>query len=248
MTEKNDLLGIKPYGEALSLSVQKTFQVVEAFLESTCKPALDELGLMLGDKFRVWRLNNILKILEKSKNKFEFSDGEIQLKANPKVALTFIESASIEDNEELQELWAGLFASTCDKNKTIDEDIIYINLLKQLTLPEAKILKYMCENAGKFKRENGVIFSQTISKTLEELKLITGLNDLTSIEIILNHIHSLRLNERDIGTNPSGFLKNSKDCVTYLTPTYLALKLYMKCMGFRGLIEEFYLIQEINKK
>lgn len=238
-----DKLGLRPYGEALNTIVQKSFQAIEVFLGATCKPALDELGLMVGDKFRVYRLNNIVKILESSKDKFEFTDGEIQLKINPKVALNFMESASNEENEDLQKMWAGIFASSCDKDGTSDEDIMYINILKQLTLPEAKVLKYMCENTKKYLRENGLVAAQTVSPNLETLKNITGLNDITSIEILLNHLNSLRLNDRDLGgSTPVGFLKSSQQSgnVTWLTPTTLALQLYIKCMGFRGSMVEYW--------
>ena len=57
-----DLLGIKPIGDAANTTVEKSFQGIEGFLKSVCMPALDEIGLLLRDKVRLWRLKNILRI------------------------------------------------------------------------------------------------------------------------------------------------------------------------------------------
>ncbi len=62
----NDVLGIKPYGEAIQNTLKETLKGLESFLAATCMPALEEMGLMLRDNVRVWRLKNIVKIVEKS--------------------------------------------------------------------------------------------------------------------------------------------------------------------------------------
>jgi hypothetical protein len=62
-----DILGLKPYGEAIKIVVKKTIEGVEAFLSAACKPALDELGQMMRDQLRVWTPNNALNIVEKAK-------------------------------------------------------------------------------------------------------------------------------------------------------------------------------------
>lgn len=115
MDEKSslDILGIKPISEAVNTSVEKSFQGIEGFLKSVCMPALDEIGLLLKDKVRHWRLNNALRIIEKSKGKLDFQGKTLQINAHPRVVLSIIENGSVIDNDELQDLWAGLFASSC---------------------------------------------------------------------------------------------------------------------------------------
>ena len=71
-TESTDLLGLAPYGEAINTVVTKSFEVIEGFLKIVCVPALEELGLLLKDQLRHWRLNNVLRILTKAKGKLEF--------------------------------------------------------------------------------------------------------------------------------------------------------------------------------
>nr|WP_298659746.1 hypothetical protein [uncultured Flavobacterium sp.] len=108
-----DIFGIKPIGDAINTSVTKSFEGIEGFLKRVCAPALEEVGLLLKDQVRQWRLNNILQILQKAQGKVEFRDEQLQIKAHPRVALSIIENGSLSDNDEVQELWAGLFVSAC---------------------------------------------------------------------------------------------------------------------------------------
>ena len=149
-----DLLGIKPIADAVNKTVEKSFQGIEGFLKSVCVPALDEIGYLLRDNVRHWRLNNILRIIEKSQGKFHFENEELKIQAHPRVALAIIENGSLNDNDEIQEMWAGLFASSCTKDGQEDENLIFVNLLKQLTIAEARILKYACENSRKIFQES----------------------------------------------------------------------------------------------
>jgi len=143
-----DILGVKPIAEAINTSVSKTFEGAEGFLKRVCAPALEELGLGVKEKVRNWRLNNIVKFLEKSQGKLIYDDDK--LKINPRIAISIIENASLNDNDEIQEMWAGLFAASCSSSEQSDENLIFINLLKQLTIAQARILKYACENTKKY--------------------------------------------------------------------------------------------------
>ena len=83
MLDINDALGIKPVGEAGLKVTEATVKGVSSFMKSVCKPGLEELGFLLKDKVRQWRLNNILKILEKAKGRMNFDGQDLNLVANP---------------------------------------------------------------------------------------------------------------------------------------------------------------------
>ncbi|HEY4286955.1 MAG TPA: Abi-alpha family protein [Puia sp.] len=238
----DDPLGIKPLGEAVNTIVKKTFEGIEAFLQATCKPALDELGQMLRDHVRVWRLNNALKIVNKAKEKFEIQAGEIQLKANPKVALAIIENGSNEESDELQELWAGLFTTSYSLDGKDEENLLYVSILKQLTLPEAKLVSYMCNQSKKNLSDTGIVRSQTLSIYGDTIAEITDISDFNKQEIILYHLSSLRLIDKPDSTNPGGFksLNFNGKPLAWLTPTNLALNFYIRCNGFTGTVKQYW--------
>lgn len=112
MNDVNDLLGIKPLGEAIDKTVSAVIESASVFLDSVCKPAMVEFCFMLSDKVRCWRLNNISKMLMKAKGKMKFADGKLELKANPKVAIAVMEGSSYEEDDTIQDMWAGLFVSS----------------------------------------------------------------------------------------------------------------------------------------
>lgn len=236
MDDKNnkslDLLGIKPIGDTAHNVVNKSLEGVEGFLKSVCKPALDELGLYLGDKVRIWRLNNIIKVLEKSQNKLTFIDDKLQPKINSKIALGIIENSSLTDDETLQELWSGLFAASCTTNIVSDENIIFVDILKKLTSSQAKILMYSCENATKIVYDDDLISAEQLIISCEELKKITGIAELYRIDRELDYLNSLDLIGQSIFSGGSGINISTK--LANITPKALTLNLYVKCLGFNN--------------
>lgn len=221
-----DLLGIKPIGDAANTTVEKSFQGVEGFLKSVCVPALDELGLLLKDKVRHWRLNNILRILDKAKGKLRYENEELKIQAHPRVALAIIDNGSLNDNDEVQEMWAGLFASSCNKDEQDDENLIFVDLLKQLTLIEARILKYSCERVRKVLYSNGLIVADELKVNCDELVKLTLTKDIHRLDRELDHMRSLDLIGSSLG---GGFDEN---LTANIRPTALALHLYVRCQGY----------------
>jgi len=226
-----DLLGIKPIGEAINTTISKSFEGIEGFLKRVCAPALEEVGFLLKDQVRHWRLNNILGILEKAQDRLKFENEQLQIKAHPKVALSIIENGSMNDNDEVQELWAGLFVSSCTKDGQDDENLIFVDLLKQITVVEARIVNYSCEKARKIIHKNQLVTADEIKITLDELYSITGCNDIYRIDRELDHLRSLDLIGQGLF---GGFNVNNDTLIADISPTALALNLFIRSQGYNG--------------
>lgn len=237
-----DIFGIKPIGDALSTTVTKSFEGIEGFLKLVCAPALEEVGLMLKDQVRHWRLNNVLRILSKAQHKLEFIDEKFQIKAHPRVALSIIENGSLNDDDEIQELWAGLFVSSCTKDGQDDENLIFVDLLKQLTNVEAKILKCSCESARKIHYPNGLLMGESFQISCNELIELTNVKDIHRLDRELDHLRSLNLIEND-----SGFDADDESLAANISPTALALNLYVKSQGFNDAPVNFWTTGIISK-
>lgn len=61
MNDVNDLLGIKPLGDAIDKTVGAVIESASVFLDSVCKPAMVEFGFMLSDKVRFCRFTKEFK-------------------------------------------------------------------------------------------------------------------------------------------------------------------------------------------
>lgn len=228
----NDILGIKPVTEATKIAIEKSFNGLSAFLEAVFLPGLQELGFLMKDQVRLWRLNNALKVMDKARGKLSFKNDELQLSANARVGLSILEEASLIDDEELQDMWAGLFASSCTNDGKDDSNIIFVDLLKRISIIEARILKYSCENSKKWIFKNGLIIGQELFVTLEELKEITGIDDIYRLDRELDHMSSISLFYSHYLGGGGGFNAIDNELKAEITPSALALNLYYKTNAF----------------
>ena len=228
--EIHDIFGIKPIGEAQLEAIKAAIKGVSSFLELVFKPGLEELGYLMKDEVRYWRLNNILRMLNKAQGKLDFDGKELNLTANARVGLNIMECCSEVDNEELQDLWAGLFASSCTPDGKDDSNMNFVDLLRRMSSVEAKIIDYACKNSTKFLYPNKLILSDGLTISFEKLVEVTGTNDLYRLDSELDHMRSIELlvSGDTFEGGGGGFTASDKELEANITPSPLALNLYCR--------------------
>lgn len=233
--KKGDLFGLAAYGEVLNTFAKAGVDGVGAFLSRICLPAAEEFGLLLRDKISAWRAKNAINIAQKAeKNLIEF-DKDGKLHAHPRLIMKIFLEGSWSDKDEVQEMWAGLLASSCTEDGKDESNILFINILSQITAAQATIINYSCKNCKKQVSEAGWIMAYPFSISLEDLKKITGLTDVHRIDRELDHLKSLEL----IG---GGF--HYASTTADITPTSISLQMYVRCQGFVGSPLEYFGIEE----
>jgi Abortive infection alpha len=98
---------------------------------------------MLADKVRVYRVRNWIRTVQKTERLLR----EAGLSANavpPRLLLPIMEASSVEDNETLQDMWAGLLATASQDTDAVSPS--FVETLKQLTPDEARHLQRVCVN------------------------------------------------------------------------------------------------------
>lgn len=100
-------------------------------------PSATEIGLSLGDRVRVYRVKNWIKTARKTQALLRSAGLPVNA-VRPRLLLPIIENCSVEDNETLQNLWAGLLASASQEADAVSPS--FIETLKQLTPDEARYL------------------------------------------------------------------------------------------------------------
>ena len=228
--EMNDVLGIEPIGQAGLEVTKAAIKGISSFLELVFKPGLEELGYFINDKVRIWRFNNILRTLERAKGKMTFDDNEVKLIANARVGLSIMEECSEVDDEELQELWAGLFVSSCTPDGKDDSNMNFVDLLRRMSSVEARILEYSCRNCRKYIYPNKLIVADNILVTFEKLVQIAGTDDVYRLDCELDHMRSIELltqSDPYSGTG-GGFIASDNLLEANITPSPLCLNLYYK--------------------
>jgi hypothetical protein len=100
-------------------------------------PLADEFGMMLGDTARVFRVKNWVRTVQKTERILE--QAGLPLKAvPPRLFLPISEACSVEEDESLQQMWAGLLATASQQADAVSPS--FVETLKQLTPDEARYL------------------------------------------------------------------------------------------------------------
>ena len=239
--KSKNILGIEPVAEAAKTIIEKSFNGLGVFLETVFRPGLEEFGYLIKDQVRQWRLSNALRVMDKAKGRLGFENNELQILANARVGLSILEECSMVDDEELQEMWAGLFASSCSVDGMDDSNMIFVDLLRRISSVEARILKYGCVHCRKEIYPSGLIVpSETIEVSLEKLEEITGITDVNRLDRELDHMASLSLLSDGLFTPGAGFRISRPDLTAIITPSALALNLFYKTNSVNRTPKDFW--------
>ncbi|WP_348945219.1 Abi-alpha family protein [Chitinibacter sp. FCG-7] len=122
-----------------SKTVECGIDIVKNFVDKLVLPPIEELGLLVRDQISYWRFNNQVKILNKAKILCE--DNNISIKAiTPKLLCPYLENASLEDDEALQDKWANLLVNMVDSQQNI-QNHVFPYILSQLSKDEFELLE-----------------------------------------------------------------------------------------------------------
>ncbi len=230
-----DIFGIRPLAEAINTLTKGAVDGAGAFLSRICLPAAEEFGLMLRDKVSSWRAKNAVAIIQKAEKKLNEHSTIGNKHAHPRLVTTAINEGSWTDNDQVQDMWAGLLASSCTEDGKDEGNLIFMNMLSQLTSTQAIILDYSCVTAVKVVSEAGWIYSENLSKDVADMQKVSGIFDVQRLDRELDHLRSLNL---IVG----GFHPHSK--TANITPTSLALHMYVRCQGYVGSPTEYFDLDE----
>ena len=135
--------------------------------------------------------------------------------------------------------WAGLLASATCADGQSDENLMFMNILKQLSSLQVRVLRYSTENATKAVNHHGLISSSgSVRVETQQLDSLFGVDDLQRLDRELDHLREIGL----IGSSLGGGIELSGEH-TDLTPTPLALHLYVRAQGSKLPPAEFWQLQ-----
>ncbi len=229
-----DILGVKPIADSINIVTKETVAGASSFLGKICLPAAEEFGFLLRDKVSNWRLNNQIRMLQKSEQKYDRFSQE-SAHAHPRLVSRILDCSSWNDSDDVHDLWAGLLASSCTPDGKDESNLIFVNILSQLTSLQAKILKYCCETAKKAASKGGWIHAEPYYLELAKLEEILQITDVHRLDREMDHLRALGIVE-------AGFMPDST--VAILTPTSLGLQMYVRCQGYLGSPFEFFGISQ----
>jgi hypothetical protein len=126
-------------------------QAVEGIIGSTLdaigRPALRDIyNAALGDRIIGWRLSNLANVFRIYQEATKDLPPEGRRFVAEKVGIRVVEEASLEDNPDLQKIWANLLAAAVSKKRP-EVAPRYISVVRELSPDEALFLKAMYDHA-----------------------------------------------------------------------------------------------------
>jgi hypothetical protein len=149
-------------------AVQEVAKTTKAGIEATEKlggfvsriigePTDTVIGI-LTDKLKFMRWERQIRLTERAKEIINQKNIEGELKiVPPKIALPIIENASLEENDELQDLWACLIASSVDPNHDGTLRAAFIDIIKQLEVNDVHILNLIYSHYLDYEMRGGYV-------------------------------------------------------------------------------------------
>ncbi len=118
---------------------EETIKGAFSFIDDLIKPSLKEVGQLFAERVHLWRFKNQINVSIKAA-KFVRKKGLTLQEVPIKTISKFLEYSSWEENDFMQEKWAGLLASTASSKS--DKDIYYIlvEVLNQLSPLDVRLL------------------------------------------------------------------------------------------------------------
>ena len=121
-----------------------------SFFHHVFGPTMEDSLGMIHDRIAFWRWERKVRLIDKYETILTERGGSTRCPVLPKFAIPIIESATLEESDELQDIWAHLLYQAGDTKKPMR--MAYIDLLRQLEALDARILHsvyLLCDQRGK---------------------------------------------------------------------------------------------------
>lgn len=129
-------------------------QALGRFVARVTTEPLETVMGILNDKLQFVRWERKLRLAERGREILHQRGIQGPLRPIPyKLALPIVENASLEDNDELQDLWANLLASAVDPKFEGLIRTAYIDIIKQLEVVDVHILNAVYESYKRWSEE-----------------------------------------------------------------------------------------------
>jgi len=200
-----------------------------AFMCRICPSATEEITALFYKTLSNVRLANVVEIALKAERLLVPEPHAYSMVAHRDLILRILEHGSWVDVAWLQELWAGLLATSCTLEGQDESNLVFIDILSRLAPLPTQILAVACAKAMQAMGESSSIPPSLMAFTAEEIARITRSNNLTKIYRSIAELSELGLLEK----SPKAATQDNPHAAK-AKPTHLGLEMFARCNGQRG--------------
>lgn len=232
--------------EEIAKAVQESAKTAKAGIELT-----ESVGRFLAwltkEPLEIMRdiASEKLRLMQERLRRFQLREFELLSERNirnvrtvpAKLALPIVENASLEEVDELQDLWAHLLASALDLNFKGEVRSAFIDIIKQLNVADVHVLESMYEELTSPSENNREPFADHFRRNLTTPKRMidrlgialeayeNSLDNLLRLRLVSSNVDFVRTSSSDSYAEGRGDLLNHRDydlvCLTSLGVTFI---------------------------
>lgn len=124
-----------------------TTEKILKFTAKVFQSPIAETSGIIGDRLKFYRWKRQIALVDKADTILTKKGIKVTRAVPPKLALPILENASLEDDDDLQELWAKLLVNSMDPKFTEEIRITFVDIIKTLTPTDVNILDVFYKSA-----------------------------------------------------------------------------------------------------
>ena len=164
------------------------------FLSKVLGYPIEEAVGIVGDTLKYKRWQRQIRMVDEVNKLLREKDIDETRPIPPKFAIPMLEQASLEEDDDLQDIWCTLITNSLDPDFDSEIRYAYIEIVKSLTSLDAKILKLVYEEVSKTsdltmtEMSNIKVQAETINRHVDstEEELAISLNNLMRVQCLRN--------------------------------------------------------------
>lgn len=221
-----DLLGIKGFGDSAKIITQGVVDGAGALLSRICLPAAEELGEFFRDPIKNWRLKKLVTVAEKARPQIEEREKvEGSIRAPASIGIRVIESASMVEDEALQNMWAGLLVSSCTPAGTDESNLLFVNMVSAFSPAQARLFDWIAKECPKVRDKHGIVQGDHFNPSAEDLLKHGQIPDLGQLDAELSGLFAAGLFHKNLEGSTAAACKGLSS---------LGVTLSLRVLGKRG--------------
>jgi len=153
-------------------SVEETGKIL-SFLAKVFNESIEQATGIVSDKLKFLRWQRQIRMVDQVEQILTQRNVSEGRTIPPKFALPMLENASLEEDDELQDMWIRLMANAMDPNFKASFKMAYIEIIKGLTPLDVKILDFFYNQliADGIERGNFIRHSYTQNRICDALNI-----------------------------------------------------------------------------
>ena len=226
--------------ESMPKDMESLVRLAEAlaFFSRICPEGAVDVTQLLREGFSSHKVGNAANIALDAQSLLKSNPHASEMHVPSALLIRILEQATSNEEDWLQQLWAGLIVSSCSIDGKDETNLRFIDMFGMLTPVPIKLFTIVSAVSSKFVNDYGTVTARPLACKIDDITIATGARGV-QIERELERLAAVGLIEKKSANSPT--LAPTGEAV--ITASSLGLELFARCNGHKGHPKDFYTME-----